>query len=158
MNVACSQGQATTIGYDGGPPFGIDSFYAAGFCRNFVRVNVTGSFMARIIEMVQHCLHRLGAGEQDHLESAASPACVVPVACSDVTRPRQVQPQHRLHGSNAAGCCTTQGAQVAFTSLIMGNITYASFVTLPPEFGTVDLVTIQLWGGRPAYLYQARQP
>jgi len=39
---------ATTIGYDGGPEFGVDSFYAAGFCRNYVRVNITGSLMVRI--------------------------------------------------------------------------------------------------------------
>ncbi len=40
----------------------------------------------------------------------------------------------------------------------MGNITYDSLVTLPPEFAILDLLTIQLWGGRPAYLYQVRQP
>ena len=38
----------------------------------------------------------------------------------------------------------------------MGDITYAALVTLPPEFATMDLLTIQLWGGRPAYLFQVR--
>ena len=47
---------------------------------------------------------------------------------------------------------------MAFTSIIMGDITYESLVTLPPEFAILDLLTIQLWGGRPAYLYQVRHP
>ena len=46
-NDAITHGALSTIGYLGGPAFGIDSFYGTAFCRNFVRVNMTGWYRVR---------------------------------------------------------------------------------------------------------------
>jgi len=43
-NDAITHGAVSTIGYLGGPAFGIDSFYGTAFCRNNIRVNMTGYF------------------------------------------------------------------------------------------------------------------
>ena len=56
-NDAITHGAVSTIGYLGGPAFGIDSFYGTAFCRNFVRVNMTGYFRVRrgLIVMFRDC-------------------------------------------------------------------------------------------------------
>ena len=43
---------------------------------------------------------------------------------------------------------------MAFTSIFTGDITYTSFITMPPEWAIVDYVEIKLWAGRMAFLSQ----
>ncbi len=43
-NDAITHGSLSTIGYNGGPAFGIESFYGAAFCRNYIRINMTGFY------------------------------------------------------------------------------------------------------------------
>ena len=53
-NNAITHGQMSTIGYFGGPAFGINSFYGTAFCRNYVRVNMTGFFRVRPSLVCKH--------------------------------------------------------------------------------------------------------
>ncbi len=46
---------------------------------------------------------------------------------------------------------------MAFTSIFTGDITYTSFITMPPEWALIDYIEIKLWAGRMAFLSQVRQ-
>ncbi len=45
---------------------------------------------------------------------------------------------------------------MAFTSIFTGDITYTSFITMPPEWAVIDYIEIKLWAGRMAFLSQVR--